>query len=399
MSSRDDARSVQQDGAAAAQNVTKQPLDGVLVVELGTMITAPLAGMMLADLGARVIKVEHPKGGDPFRAYRGDLYSPHFSAYNRNKESIQLDLQTESGQNKLRLLLRQADVLLDNYRPGVLDRLGLDDAGLERLNPRLVRCSITGFGDSGPYRDRPAYDSVGIAMSGLASLLLDPDEPSAAGPTIADNVTGMYACYGILGVLMRREKTGRGGRVSTSMLESTIAFIPDSFATFTRLGIVSAPQTRVSTSQSYAFVCADRRMVALHLSTPDKFWKGLLAAIERPDLADDERFRTRDARVTHYDDLKAELAAAFRAQPRAEWCRRLEAQDVPHAPIWSVEEVISDPQVQHLQTFYDMEHPTEGHLTGIRRPVLIDGECGPQRMAAPVLGEHTAAITKEFKLD
>ena len=197
-----------------------QPLDGILVIELGTMITAPLAGMMLADLGARVIKVEHPKGGDPFRAYRGDLYSPHFSAYNRNKESIQLDLQSEAGQDKLHRLLRQADVLLDNYRPGVLDRLRLDDATLEQLNPRLVRCSITGFGDSGPYRDRPAYDSVGIAMSGLASLLVDPEEPNAAGPTIADNVTGMYACYGILGALVSRGKTGKGARISTNMLEA-----------------------------------------------------------------------------------------------------------------------------------------------------------------------------------
>lgn len=376
-----------------------QPLDGILVIELGTMITAPLTGMMLADLGARVIKVEHPKGGDPFRAYRGDLYSPHFSAYNRNKESIQLDLQAESGQDKLHRLLSQADVLLDNYRPGVLARLRLDDETLERLNPRLVRCSITGFGDSGPYRDRPAYDSVGIAMSGLASLLLDPDEPDAAGPTIADNVTGMYACYGILGALVNRGRTGTGARVSTNMLESTIAFIPDTFATFTRLGIVSAPQTRVSTSQSYAFVCADGRMVALHLSTPDKFWKGLLAAIERPDLADDARFMTRDARVTHYDLLKAELASAFHTQPRAEWCRRLEEQDVPHAPIWSIDEVLNDPQVRHLRTFYDMQHPKLGPVVGIQRPVLIDGQRGPNRMAAPTLGEHTDAIEEEFNLE
>ena len=376
-----------------------QPLDGILVIELGTMITAPLAGMMLADLGARVIKVEHPKGGDPFRAYRGDLYSPHFSAYNRNKESMQLDLQSEAGQDKLHRLLRKADVLLDNYRPGVLDRLRLDDETLEQLNPRIVRCSITGFGDSGPYRDRPAYDSVGIAMSGLASLLVDPEQPNAAGPTIADNVTGMYACYGILGALVSRGKTGKGARVSTNMLESTIAFIPDTFATFTRLGIVSAPQTRVSTSQSYVLACSDGRMVALHLSTPDKFWKGLLAAIERPDLAEDERFRTRDARVAHYDALKVELAEAFRAQPRVEWCRRLEEQDVPHAPVWSVEEVVDDPQVHHLETFYEMQHPKEGTMTGIQRPVLIDGERGPNRMAAPTLGEHTAAITKEFNLD
>lgn len=376
-----------------------QTLDGILVIELGTMITAPLAGMMLADLGARVIKVEHPNGGDPFRAYRGDLYSPHFVAYNRNKESIQLDLQSEAGQDNLHRLIQRADVLLDNYRPGVLDRLRLDDDTLSHLNPGLIRCSITGFGDDGPYRDRPAYDSVGIAMSGLASLLLDPEEPNAAGPTIADNVTGMYACYGILGALVSKAKTGKGARVTTNMLESTIAFIPDAFANFARLGIVGDPHTRVATSQSYAFVCADGRMVAVHLSSPDKFWKGLLAAIGRPELADDARFCTRDARVTQYAALKSELADAFRTQPRAEWCRRLEAQDVPHAPIWSVEEVIDDPQVRHLGTFCDMQHAEQGQVAGIQRPVLIDGERGPNRMAAPTLGEHSAAIAREFKLN
>jgi formyl-CoA transferase len=376
-----------------------QVLDGALVIELGTMITAPLAGMMLADLGARVIKVEHPNGGDPFRAYRGDLYSPHFSAYNRNKESIQLDLQSETGQDKLHRLIQRADVLLDNYRPGVLDRLRLDDDTLSRLNPGLVRCSITGFGDDGPYRDRPAYDSVGIAMSGLASLLLDPQEPDATGPTIADNVTGMYACYGILGALVSKAKTGKGARVSTNMLESTIAFIPDAFANFTRLGIVGERHTRVATSQSYALMCADGRMVAVHLSSPDKFWKGLLAAIEQPDLSEDERFRTRDARVENYEALMAELGRAFRTRTRTEWCQRLEAQDVPHAPIWSVQEVIDDPQVRHLGTFYDMQHPKQGHMVGIQRPVLIDGERGPNGMAAPALGEHTAAITNEFNLN
>lgn len=386
-------------GAGRAGDAATQPLDGILVIELGTMITAPLAGMMLADLGARVIKVEHPKGGDPFRAYRGDLYSPHFSAYNRNKESIQLDLQTEAGQDRLHRLTRHADVLLDNYRPGVLERLRLDDTTLEQLNPRLIRCSITGFGGDGPYRDRPAYDSVGVAMSGLASLLLDPAAPNAVGPTVADNVTGMYACYGILGALVGRGKTGKGARVSASMLESTIAFIPDAFANFTRLGIVGDPHTRVATSQSYALACADGRMVAVHLSSPEKFWKGLLAAIECPGLGEDERFRTRDARVANYAALKAELADAFRTQPRAEWCRRLERQDVPHAPIWSVREVIDDPQVRHLGTFYEMRHPTEGSVTGIQRPVVIDGERGPNRRAAPALGEHTAAIFREFDLD
>jgi formyl-CoA transferase len=373
-----------------------QVLDGILVVELGTMITAPLAGMMLGDLGARVIKVEHPKGGDPFRTYRGDLYSPHFAGYNRNKESVQLDLQSADGQRDLHALLRRADVMLDNYRPGVLDRLKLDDATLEALNPGLIRCSITGFGADGPYRDRPAYDSVGVALSGISSLLLDPDDPQAAGPTIADNVTGMYACYGILGALVQKARTGRGARVETNMLETSIAFIPDSFTNFTMHGLVSGPLSRVATSQSYALMCADRHMIAVHLSSPDKFWQGLLTAMERPELGEDARFRSRDTRVKHYEELTAELARSFKERPRDEWCRRLEAQDVPHAPINSIPEVFDNPQVKFLDTFYQMTHPSMGPMTGIQRPVRIDGARGPTTLAAPVLGEHNEAIKKEF---
>jgi crotonobetainyl-CoA:carnitine CoA-transferase CaiB-like acyl-CoA transferase len=374
-------------------------LAGVVVVELGTMITAPLAGMMLADLGARVIKVEHPDGGDPFRHYRGDLYSPHFFAYNRNKESIQLDLRSEDGRGALQELLRHADVVLDNYRPGVLARLGLGDQALEKINPALIRCSITGFGEQGPYRDRPAYDSVGIALSGLASLLLDPLKPTATGPTIADNVAGMYACYGILGALVRRLKTGKAARVEVNMLEASIAFIPDAFSTFTMLGIAPGPQTRVATSQSYALTCSDGRLIAVHLSSPDKFWKGLTVAMQRPELEQDDRFKTRDLRVKNYDVLTRELAETFLQRPRDEWCRLLEKEDVPHAPIKSPSEVLEDPQVAEMKTFYQLDHPQLGKLTGIQRPVRIDGLRGPNAAPAPVLGEHTAAVRREFSLD
>ena len=181
-----------------------QVLKGVRVVELSTMITAPLAGMMLADLGAEVIKVEHPEGGDPFRSFRGGHYSPHFTAYNRGKRSIKLDLRKDEGRAVLLKLIGRADILLENYRAGVMERLGLATGTLSAANPKLIHCSITGFGATGPYSERPAYDSVGLALSGIASLFLDPQNPQANGPTIPDNVTGMYACYGVLGALDER---------------------------------------------------------------------------------------------------------------------------------------------------------------------------------------------------
>jgi formyl-CoA transferase len=374
-------------------------LQGVRVVELGTMITAPLAGMMLADIGAEVIKVEHPDGGDPFRSFRGGLYSPHFVAYNRGKRSIRLDLRTAGGQEVLRKLLSRADILIENYRAGVMERLGLDHDALTTANPKLIHCSITGFGADGPYSSRPAYDSVGLALSGIASLLLDPDEPQASGPTIPDNATGMFACYGILGALYERERTGQGRRVEINMLEAAIAFIPDPFANHTQMGIHNDPLTRVASSHSFAFRCADGKLLAVHLSSQPKFWEGFLAALERLELAQDTRFATREMRIKNYVELTRVLARAVAKWPRADLMARLEVNDVPFAPVHSIPDVIDDPQVKHLETFRALRHPTEGTITAIRRPVRIDGRRDGSDLPAPTLGEHTEAVLTELGYD
>jgi crotonobetainyl-CoA:carnitine CoA-transferase CaiB-like acyl-CoA transferase len=374
-------------------------LKGVRVVELGTMITAPLAGMMLADLGAEVIKIEHPQGGDPFRSFRGGLYSPHFVAYNRGKRSMKLDLRTEAGQAILRKLLASTDIMIENYRAGVMERLGIGTDVLKAANPKLIHCSITGFGATGPYRGRPAYDSVGLAISGIASLLLDPEKPQACGPTIPDNATGMFACYGILGALYERERTGRGRRVEVNMLEAAISFIPDPFANHTQMGIWNDPLTRVASSHSFAFRCSDGKLLAVHLSSQAKFWEGLLTAIGRPDLGSDARFQTREARIKNYVVLTETLAAIIAKRTRAEWMTLLEANDVPFAPVHNIPDVIDDPQVRHLETFHKLRHPTEGEITAIRRPVRIDGGRDGSDLPAPTLGEHTLAVLKELGYD
>jgi crotonobetainyl-CoA:carnitine CoA-transferase CaiB-like acyl-CoA transferase len=371
-------------------------LKGIRVVELGTMITAPLAGMMLADLGADVVKVERPDGGDPFRSFRGGLYSPHFIAFNRNKRSVALDLQTSAGKASLRALLAKADVLLDNYRSGVMDRLGLSAEFIATEYPRLIWCSITGFGADGPYAGRPAYDAVAGALSGLASVTLDPENPQASGPTIADNVTGMYAAYGILGALHERETTGRGRRIEVNMLEAAVSFVPDAFSNFTRMQIDNQPRTRVASSQSYAFRCADGKLLALHLSSPQKFWESLLDVIERPELKTDERFATRDARVRNYAILEKELARAIESKDRAYWMTKLDRADVPFAPVQTIPEVLDDPQIKHLGTFYQQTHPTEGLLTLMRRPISIDGSRDIPSRPPPTLGEHTGEILQEL---
>jgi len=371
-------------------------LSTLLVVELGTMVTAPLAGMMLSDMGARVIKVELPETGDPFRAHGGGRYSPPFVAYNRGKESVQLDLRSAEGLANLRRLLERADVVLENFRPGVMEKMGLDNAALGALNPRLIRASITGFGTDGPYKDRPAYDSVPLALSGLSSLLLDPEDPRMSGPTIADNITGMYAAQGILGALLRRTATGQGGHVEVNMLEAAISFMPDAFAQYSRAGIVSGPETRVRISQAYTLRAADGLLVTVHFSSVQKFWEGLLKAIERPDLAADERFATPAARTKNYPELREILLDVFAARPRAEWVQRLAAEGVPGAPVNRVDEVADDPQVRHLGTFARAVHPEMGEVIGIKSPIRLDGARRDDPPPPPVLNANADAIAAEF---
>jgi crotonobetainyl-CoA:carnitine CoA-transferase CaiB-like acyl-CoA transferase len=371
-------------------------LDGVKVIELTTMITGPLAGMLLADLGASIVKVENPDGGDPFRYHSGGRYSGHFIAYNRNKRSLTLDLRSPRGKDILKTLLKDADVLIDNFRHGVLDRLGFSDDVLTRLNPRLIHASITGFGRDGPYAERPSYDAVAQSLSGVLCQFVDPETPQVGGPTLSDNITGFYAAYAILGALHERNRTGKGRRIETSMLEATIAFAPDAFINHKRYGVDVGPLTRVSASQSYAFRCSDGRLVAIHMSSQVKFWEGLLAALERPDIGSDPRFDAREKRIANYALLRTELGKAFATRPRAEWTQRLEAQDVPYAPVHTIPDVIDDPQVRHLGTFYQAQHPAEGEVWGVNPPIFVDGQRPGPMHAPPVHGEHSDEVLKEL---
>jgi formyl-CoA transferase len=367
-------------------------LDGIKVLELGTTLTAPFAGMLLADLGADVVKIENPEGGDHFRSFRGALYSPQFIAYNKNKRSVTLDLRSAEGKATLWELIDNADVLLDNFRHGVMDRLGLSWEALHARNPQLIFCSITGFGSIGPYRDRPAYDTVATALTGVLGLFLDRDDPRIAGPTMADNAGGVFACYGILGALFERTRSNVGRRVEVNMLEAVMSFVPDSFSVLTATGVVTNRDTRVSSSQSYALKCADGKLVAVHLSSPEKFWTGLVAALEAPALGTDPRFEKRMGRVDNYNALREALKAIAIRRPRAYWVARFEANDVPYAPINGVDEALADPQIEALGTFYTVKHPTEGDIVSIRRPVLIDGQRTVADLPPPTLGEHTAEI-------
>ena len=366
------------------------PLNGIRVVELGTFITGPCAGMMLADMGADVIKVEG-KDGDPYRAYQGGNYSPHFQAYNRNKRSISLDLKSPADQSVFQGLVGQADVFIQNFRPGTAARLNAAPGHLLEVNPKLVYCSISGFGSSGPYVERPSYDSVAQALSGFLSVVVDSERPRFLGPALADAITGLYAAYGVLGALVRRGITGKGGLVEISMLEAMAHFAVEPFAAFFALGSSPCSNDRPRLAQAYILRTADSGLLAIHLSSIEKFWSGLVAALGAPALAEDSRFRDRLSRIANYEALNEELAKHFSQHSLAELARRLAENDVPYAPINTVDEVVRDPQVTHLGLIVPT-HASQGAAQAVRPAVQFDGRHATQVLAAPLLDEHGAAI-------
>lgn len=373
-----------------------QVLAGVRVLDFGSFITAPYAAMLLAEMGADVVKVERPGSGDPFRAFAGGLYSSHFQAHNRNKRSIALDHAAPESAPALRALVEQADVLLINVRPGVEARMGLDAARLQEINPRLIHCSITGYGADGPYADRPAYDNVGQALSGWLSMFHQGTDARVPGPAVSDAITGMFAAMGILGALHERARTGRGRKVEVNMLEAMIAFATEPLGKLFDSGEPVAFHGRAAMSQSFIVTCADGLRIGLHLSSPPKFWNGLVTALDHPELATD--YPDRGARVARYDELAADLAAIFATRPRAHWMPLLEANDVPFAPERRLEDLPEDPQVRHLDLFYELEHPRQGRVRAAHRPLRFDGDHRSDFRPPPTLGEHTREVLAEAGL-
>ncbi len=367
------------------------------VLDLGSFITAPHASMLMGELGADVVKVERPVTGDPFRWHNEGLSSPIFQAHNRNKRSIAVDFTEPDGLEVLDRLVAWADVVVINVRPGVDVKLKVDEERLRAINPGLVYCSITGFGSTGPYAKRPAYDTVGMAMSGLISRIHQGQDPRVAGPSMSDTATGMVACIGVLAALLERSRTGKGRLVETNMLEATLGFAIDPMIYFLVTGSLQPYFQRGAASQAYVLVCRDERRLCLHMSSPDKFWASLADAIERPDLK--QCYPNRVSRGENYESIGKILADVFRTRDRAEWMRILEEHDVPFAPELSAAEMLEDPQVRHLGVFNETYHQGMGNIRGVNRALHFDGDNQSGFHGTPRLGEHTLEILEEIGLN
>jgi crotonobetainyl-CoA:carnitine CoA-transferase CaiB-like acyl-CoA transferase len=367
-------------------------LAGITVLELASYVSGPYAGMLLSDLGAAVIKVEPPEGGDPFRQWGKVEYSATFGSLNRNKQSVTIDLRAKAGRDTVLRLAKSADVLIENFRPGAMDRMELGYDRLHAVNDRLIYCSISGFGSDGPYKAYPGYDTIGQGMSGLLSLLTEKHAPKPMGLSLSDHLAGVFACYGVLAAIIARQRTGTGQHVETSLLEASMAFLAEHAANFFEGGQPPDRATRTRQAQVFAFVARDERPLVVHLSSPQKFWEGLVRVVERPDLATDPRFATRPARILHYDALNDILAGIFRMRDRDEWVARLRAEDVPCGPLNDLAEVFDDPQVKHLGMRKELPHPRRGKVAVVGNAVRFSATPVVISRAAPELGEDTQSI-------
>jgi crotonobetainyl-CoA:carnitine CoA-transferase CaiB-like acyl-CoA transferase len=369
------------------------PLHGITVLDLTRILSGPYCTMMLADMGARVIKIEQPRKGDDTRGWGPPFIageSAYFLSINRNKESVTLDFKKPEGRAVLDRLLADADVLVENFRPGTLTKLGLEYESVAAVHPRLVYCSISGFGQTGPRRREAGYDAVMQGEGGLMSITGSSDGPPfRLGVAIADIVSGMFAAQGITLALFARERTGRGQAVDIAMLDSVVALLSYQAGIYFATG--SAPPrmgNRHPTIVPYETFAASDGDFVLAVGNDD-LWRRFCAAAG---LEADGRFATNQLRVVNYAELKPMLDGLLTTRPRAEWIAMLTAAAVPCGSVRDLHEVFSDPQVAARLMTAELEHATAGMLKLVGTPLKLSDTPGEIRTPPPVLGEHTESV-------
>jgi crotonobetainyl-CoA:carnitine CoA-transferase CaiB-like acyl-CoA transferase len=375
------------------------PLEGVRVLELGQIIAGTYGNQVLSDLGAEVIKVETPDGDlgriPSVAPYRG--LSALFLTFNRNKKSIVINLKTEPGRELFYELVKICDVVVDNFRPGVLERLRVDYETLSRINPRIIQCSVTGFGAAGAYKDYPALDLVIQAISGHMAITGEPGRPPVrVGIPLADMSGGIYSCKGILAALYARERTGRGQRVEISMFDAMLNLLSYIATLWLTDGVLPQPP---GSAHEYsvpwqAFEAKDGHLVVA--TRQEGFWQKLCGALEEPGLAADPRFATNADRIANREALVPRLERIFRARTVADWLERLRAAEVPAAPVNNLDGAFAEPPVAEREMIVEYDHPDVGRVRMPGNPIKMSDIPGTPSRPAPRLGEHTDAVLGEL---
>jgi crotonobetainyl-CoA:carnitine CoA-transferase CaiB-like acyl-CoA transferase len=379
------------------------PLHGTTVLDFTRVLSGPYCTMALGDLGARVIKLEHPGRGDDTRRwgppFLGDE-SAYFLSVNRNKESVAIDFKSPGGREVVERLLATADVVVENFRPGTLDALGLDAASVRARYPKIVYCSISGYGQTGPRREEPGYDAVMQAEGGLMSITGAADGPPyRLGVAIVDIVSGMFAAQGVLAALVARGRTGEGQVVDIGMFDATTALLTyqagNYFATGESPGRLGNRHPTIAPYETFATMDGD---LALAVGN-DALWQTFCRVAELPDLAADPRFETNALRLANYEALKSRLDAVFATRPRAAWAALLLEAGVPCGAVRSLDEVFQDPQTAAREMMLPVPHATLGSVRVTGVPVKLSGTPGSVRTGPPTLGQHTAAVLTELGYD
>ena len=372
-------------------------LEGLRVLDLTRVLVGPYATMILADLGAEVIKLEFPRIGDDARHYPPHVNgeSAYFMSLNRNKRSMTLNLKSEVGKRIFLDLVQKVDVLVENFRPGTMARLGLGYETLMEYNPGLIYAAASGFGQTGPYSKRPAYDGVVQAMGGIMSITGQPgNEPTRVGTSIGDIAAGLFTAVGILAAVVHRDKTGEGQMVDVAMLDCQIALLENAIARYTAAGEIPGPigNRHSSITPFEPFDTSDGKLMVA--AGNNVLWKKLCEALGIPEMAKDPRFETNSARTENYEVLRPLLAQPMAGKTTAEWVEILENAGIPNGPINTVDKVVADPQVLAREMVVDVEHPVAGptKLPGI--PIKMSATPGRIDRPAPLLGENTQEILR-----
>lgn len=375
-------------------------LSGIRVIDFSRVLAGPYCTMLLADMDADVIKIEQPGTGDDTRAW-GPPYlgteSGYYLSVNRNKRGIALNLKSDEGRAIALDLIRQSDVVVENFRVGVMERLGLGYEQLRALRPDLVYCSISGFGRSGPYSDRAGYDLIAEAMSGFMSVTGEPDGPGLrAGVAIGDVTTGMMACNAILAALLHRERTGQGQLVEAALLDTIIGWLINANLYYLITG-ENQPRTGNAHAQVVPYQSFQTQDLPMIITAGnDRLFASLCHVISRPEIATDPRFRTNSDRIANRPALAAAIEAELAKRPAAEWTRLLLAAGVPAGPINTMAEVFSDPHVLARDMLVELDHATLGPIQLPGVPIKFSETPATARTAPPVLGQHTAAVLTEL---